>query len=61
LIWLFQRKHVAGFSEQKDARQKNKDGSGSSLFFHLAKTIQEAAPETEKYSWMKVSAEPASG
>jgi hypothetical protein len=25
LIWLFQRKHVADFSEQKNARQKDKD------------------------------------
>jgi hypothetical protein len=58
LIWLFQRKHVADFSEQKNARQKDKEPPDQALLFLSRKKHPRSFfGKREKYSWMKFSAE----
>jgi hypothetical protein len=58
LIWLFQRKHVADFSEQKNSRRKNKDLVWKSLIFPSRKNHpRRRSVKGEKYSWMMFSAE----
>src|SRR5215510_13513537 len=58
LIWLFQRKHVADFSRQKNARQKDKEPSDQVfLFLSRKKHPRSRSGKREKYSWMKFSAE----
>jgi len=58
LIWLFQRKHVAGFSEQKNARRKKKGQVLKSFIFPSRKKHpRSSSGKREKRSWMKFSAE----
>jgi hypothetical protein len=58
LIWLFQRKHVADFSEQKNARQKDKEPPDQSfLSLSRKKHPRNRSGKREKYSRMKFLAE----
>jgi hypothetical protein len=60
--WRRARKHVANFSEQKNARQKNKDRVWRFFIFPSRKKHPRNRSEKRKYySWMKFSTELTSG
>jgi len=53
-----ERKHVADFSEQKNARQKDKEPPDKSfLFLSRKKHPRSRSGKRKKYSWMKFSVE----
>jgi hypothetical protein len=62
LIWPFQRKHVADFSEQKNARQKKKRLVWKRFIFPSRKKHPRSrSVKREKKSWMEYSAELTAG